>query len=135
MPALPPTLMWVGSAILEIHIPGAESLKDKRMVVRSLRDRIRRRFGVSCAEVSQQELHQRARLGLAFVSPARKEVESTFEAVEGFVASSGDAELTGWAAEIESIDADGILRISQSIPINDLPWRNDEEDETDGESR
>lgn len=127
--------MWVGSAILEIHIPGAESLKDKRMVVRSLRDRVRRRFGVSCAEVSLNDLHQRARLGLAFVSSSRREVESTFESVEGFVASSGDAELTGWVAEIETIDADGILRISQSTPIDDLPWRGDEEDETDSESR
>lgn len=127
--------MWVGSAVLEIHIPGAESLKDKRMVVRSLRDRLRRRFGVSCAEVSLQDVHQRARFGLAFVSSSRREVESTFEAVEGFVVSSGNAELTGWSAEVESIDADGILRISQSAPIDDLPWRDDEEDETDSTGR
>lgn len=129
--------MWVGSAIVEIHIPSAQSLKDKRMVVRSLRDRLRQRFGISCAEVAKQDLHQIARLGLAFVSGRRTEVESAFEAAEAFVAGSGMAEVTGWVAEIESIDASGILRISQSTPITDLPWKDeeDEEDETDATGR
>lgn len=122
--------MWVGSAIIELQIASAQSLKDKRMVVRSLRDRLRQRFGVSCAEAAMQDIHQTARLGIAFVNSRRSEVESTFESVERFVAESGLAEVSGWAAEIESIDAEGILRISQSNPITDLPWK-DDEDETD----
>lgn len=122
--------MWVGSAIVELHIESAESLKDKRMVVRSLRDRVRRKFGMSCAEVAMQDLHQRARLGLAYVSSSRREVESAFEAVESFIAAAGLAEVTGWMAEIESIDADAVLRISRNISNEDLPWRIDEEDET-----
>lgn len=78
-----------------------------------------------------QDLHQLARLGVAFVSSKRAEVESTFEAVESFIDGSGAAELTGWTTEIEAIDAAGVLRISQSGSIADLPWRgDDEEDET-----
>lgn len=125
--------MWVGSAIIELHIPGAQSLKDKRMVVRSIRDRLRRRYGLACAEVAMQDVHQTARLGVAYVSSRRAEVESTFETAERFVAESGAAEVSGWAAEIEFVDASAILRISQSTPITDLPWKDDEdeEDETD----
>jgi uncharacterized protein YlxP (DUF503 family) len=45
---------------LDIHIPHAHSLKDKRMILRSLKDRLRAKFNVSVAEVDHQDLWQRA---------------------------------------------------------------------------
>ena len=52
---------------LDIHIPHAHSLKDKRMVVRSVKDRLRSKFNVAVAEVDHQELWQRAQLSVVGV--------------------------------------------------------------------
>jgi uncharacterized protein YlxP (DUF503 family) len=60
--------MFVGVLRLEFHLPRARSLKDKRQIVRSFRDRLRANLGVSVAEVEAQDLHQRAVFGVATVS-------------------------------------------------------------------
>ena len=60
--------MFVGVATFELHIPHALSLKDKRSVVRSLRDRLRSKFEISVAEVDHHDVWQRATLALACVS-------------------------------------------------------------------
>jgi len=52
---------------LDIHIPHAHSLKDKRMVVRSLKDRLRAKFNVAVSEVDHQELWQRSQLSVVTV--------------------------------------------------------------------
>lgn len=54
---------------LDVHIPHAQSLKDKRMVVRRLKDRLRSKFNVAVSEVEHQELWQRARLSVVTVAP------------------------------------------------------------------
>lgn len=60
--------MFVGVLRLSFHLPGARSLKDKRQVVRSFRDKVRARLDVSIAEVEHMDLHQRATFGVAVVS-------------------------------------------------------------------
>jgi len=52
---------------LDIHIPHAQSLKDKRMVVRSLKDRLRAKFNVSVSEVDHQDLWQRSQVSVVTV--------------------------------------------------------------------
>jgi uncharacterized protein len=52
---------------LDIHIPHAQSLKDKRMVVRSLKDKLRSKFNVAVAEVDHQDLWQRTQLSVVTV--------------------------------------------------------------------
>ena len=52
---------------LDIHIPHAHSLKDKRMIVRSLKDRLRAKFNVSVSEVDHQELWQRSQVSVVTV--------------------------------------------------------------------
>jgi len=54
---------------LDIHIPHAQSLKDKRMVVRSVKDKLRSKFNVAVAEVEHQELWQRSQLSVVTVGP------------------------------------------------------------------
>jgi hypothetical protein len=56
--------MVVGVAALELYIPGCASLKEKRQVLRSLKDRLRRRFNVAVCEVEHQDLWQRATLAV-----------------------------------------------------------------------
>ena len=52
---------------LDIHIPHAQSLKDKRMVIQRLRDRLRSKFNVSVSEVDHQELWQRSQVSVIIV--------------------------------------------------------------------
>ena len=56
--------MVVGLLALEIHLPDAHSLKDKRQVVRKLKERLRARFNVAVAELDHQDLWQRATVGV-----------------------------------------------------------------------
>lgn len=99
--------MYVGVAAFELQIEGAESLKDKRMVVRSVRDRILSRFDVSIAEVALQDVHQRARMGIATVSSDPKLIESLMQKIESFVEGEVDARLLGWSAEVMQFEDTG----------------------------
>ena len=56
--------MPVGLLTLEIHISEAQSLKDKRHVLRSLKDRLRAHFNVAVSELDHQEVWQRSRVGV-----------------------------------------------------------------------
>ena len=67
--------MVVGLLSVELHIGGARSLKEKRFVLRGLKDRLRGSFNVSVAEVEFQDLWQRA--GLAVVAVAARARRST----------------------------------------------------------
>lgn len=73
--------MTIGSLMLEIFIPGAQSLKDKRRVVRSLKDRLRNRFNVAISEIDHQDTHQRATLGIVSIANGRLQIEQLFETV------------------------------------------------------
>ena len=73
--------MVVGCLHVEFHVPDSHSLKDRRSVVKSLKERIRSRFGVAVAEVSETEHWQRAALGVAAVSGQRAEVERLLQEI------------------------------------------------------
>jgi uncharacterized protein YlxP (DUF503 family) len=60
--------MPIAYCVLDIYIPYAQSLKDKRMILRKAQDRLRARTNFSIAEVDHQELWQRARLAAVTVS-------------------------------------------------------------------
>ena len=60
--------MDVGLCTVELFMAGSQSLKDKRQVLRSLKDRLRGKFNLSIAEVDGQDLWQRAVLGMACVA-------------------------------------------------------------------
>lgn len=57
--------LFVAVATIELHLPGARSLKDKRHDVRSLVERLRSRLAVLVVEADHQDLHQRAGLAIA----------------------------------------------------------------------
>ena len=92
--------MIVAVALLDLYIEYAQSLKEKRMVVKSLRDRLRHRFEISAAEVGLQVVHQRAQLGLSFVTASRPVAEGLLEKIQDFVESNTDAVVSGWTSEL-----------------------------------
>ncbi len=73
--------MPIGLLTLEIHLPDAHSLKDKRQVIRSLKDRLRTRFNVAVAELDHQELWQRAVVGVVSLSGDAKHLEQSLQAI------------------------------------------------------
>ena len=73
--------MPVGVMTLEIRIPYAHSLKEKRAVLRKLRDRLRSRFNLAVAELDHQETWQRATLGVVSISSSRRNLEQVMERV------------------------------------------------------
>src|SRR5947208_5322184 len=97
--------MIVAVALFELHIEFAQSLKEKRMVVKSLRDKLRHRFEVSAAEVGLQDVHQRAQMGVSFVTASRTMAESLLEKIQTFVEDHTDAVVTGCTTEILEFDA------------------------------
>jgi uncharacterized protein YlxP (DUF503 family) len=73
--------MPIGLLTLEIHIEDAQSLKDKRQVLRSLKDRLRAHFNVAVAELAHQELWQRARVGVVTISGDARHLEESLGAI------------------------------------------------------
>jgi len=70
----------VGLLTIELHIPHARSLKDKRMVLRSLKDRLKK-FNAAVAEVEHQDLWQRATLGIVTIGDSTETVDRALAAV------------------------------------------------------
>ena len=78
---------------VDIRIPQARSLKDKRQVIVSLLERARSRYEVSAAEGAAQDTHQRAVLGFALVASAADHAEEVMDMVEGLVWSRPEVEV------------------------------------------
>ncbi len=77
--------MRVGILHADLMIAGARSLKEKRRVLRSLKDRLASRFNVSVSEVGSQDLWQRAELGVACVSLDAPGADAHLQSVEQFI--------------------------------------------------
>ncbi len=72
--------MPIGLLTLEIHIPDAQSLKDKRQVLRSLKDRLRHHHNVAVAELDHHDLWQRSVVGVVTLSNHQKHLEQELQA-------------------------------------------------------
>jgi len=89
--------MPIAFLTLELRIEGAQSLKDKRQVLRSLKDKLRNGFNVAVAELDASDLWQRATIGVVSVSNSQDYLQGLMQNVEreaGRIASSTGAEIT-----------------------------------------
>src|SRR3981189_175354 len=77
----PEPLMPVGLLTLELHIPDAQSLKDKRQVLRSLKDKLRRDFNVAVAELEHHDTWQRSVVGIVTISNEEKHLREVLQKV------------------------------------------------------
>ncbi|HLB24931.1 MAG TPA: DUF503 domain-containing protein [Nitrospirota bacterium] len=92
--------MFVGILTVELHVFDSGSLKSKRSVVKGMKDRIRSRFNVSVAEVDNQDLWQRATLGVACVSGDKSHAVDVLNKVMDLVRSNTSAELIDYSIEV-----------------------------------
>jgi uncharacterized protein len=89
----------IGVLTLEIYVEESHSLKEKRHVVKSLKDRLRDRFNVSVAEIDHLDSWQASVLAVVTVSNDRVRAEQVLQAVEGFAAGILGGALTGTGRE------------------------------------
>ncbi len=92
--------MIIGVLTLQLHLGEANSLKDKRRILKSLIARIKNRFNVSVAEVGQQELWQCSTLGISMVSCEQAHVHKVLAAVVNFVEAQGSVLITNFQTDL-----------------------------------
>ena len=95
--------IYVGIAKLEVHIPEARSLKQKRSSTRKLVDRIRTRHQVLVIESDRQDLYQRAGFAISALSTDPVDVESRLRRVENTVHETWSGNVLDWDVEIIQI--------------------------------
>jgi len=87
-------MMFAALCRMELYLlEEPDSLKRKRQIVKSLKERIRNRFGASTAEVDELDKWQRSSLGVAFVSGDRANAEQVLSKIMNFVESDGSVEI------------------------------------------
>ncbi len=92
--------MFIAIVQAELLVRGARSLKDKRSVVKGLIERARHRFHASVAEVGDNDLLQRARIGAAFVSGDRTLVRAEADRLLEYFRGCPDAEVIDSRVEV-----------------------------------
>lgn len=97
-------IVIVGACRVVLHLPGAHSLKDKRHVVKSVIARVHNQFNVAAAEIEDQELWQKAVLGIAVVSNDSQHANEVLSTVVKFIANANqDAEMTDYEIDIAPV--------------------------------
>jgi uncharacterized protein YlxP (DUF503 family) len=89
--------MPIALLTLELRIEGAHSLKDKRQILLSMKDKLRNKFNVAVAELDATDLWQRATIGVVSISGSQDYLQGLMQNVEreaGRIASSSGAEIT-----------------------------------------
>jgi uncharacterized protein YlxP (DUF503 family) len=81
---------------VELHMPAARSLKDKRRIVKSLKDKIFTRYRVSIAEIDGHDLRQSATLGIAAVAPTAEHLGDLMSSVRSIIDQRPDLIVTLW---------------------------------------
>lgn len=125
-----------------MRLPGSHSLKEKRRIVRSYKERLASRIPVSVAEVGELELHQLAILGVCTVSNEARRCDEVLAACVKLARQVPDAQLSDVATEIVPFGAGGSgirggieqlaresawgspVADSPSGDFSDLPWGN-----------
>jgi len=75
----------VALGLVELHLPDVGSLKDKRRVLKGLKEKVRARFEVSVAEVDHQDVWQRATLAVAYVSADARHANTVISKAMDFI--------------------------------------------------
>jgi uncharacterized protein len=91
--------MVLAYAVFDLHLPGCRGLKEKRMIVRSLKSRLRNEFEVSAAETGSQDLLERAELAVAVVGPDQAPLDALLQKILTFVEQNLDGELLNYRSE------------------------------------
>jgi hypothetical protein len=90
----------VAVGTVELHLPDVDSLKGKRHILKGLKERVRRRFEVSVAEVNHQDTWQRATLAVAYVSPDSRHANEVVSKALDFIEANVEGHVIDEQIEI-----------------------------------
>ncbi|MCJ7856380.1 DUF503 domain-containing protein [Lachnospiraceae bacterium NSJ-143] len=92
--------MIIGTCIVYLEAPWVESLKEKRMVVKSIIDKSKHKFNISIAEVENQDMHKSIAVGFACVTNEVSHANSIIDNVINFIGKNTDADILDTVIEI-----------------------------------
>lgn len=92
--------MVTGIVKVKIHVPWVHSLKEKRMIVKSICSRVRNKFNVSVAEVEDQDMHQSIVLGFACVTTDNAHADRIIDTVLEFMENNMEGEIINIEREL-----------------------------------
>ena len=92
--------MNIAAMTFRLHAPWVRSLKEKRMIVKSLTSRLQNRFHVSAAEIGEQDTHRIIVIAVAAVVPHNSIADSLMEEISRFVEENCEAEILEEIREI-----------------------------------
>ena len=92
--------MRIATMTFRLRAPWVHSLKEKRMIVKSLVAKLRNRYNVSAAEIDEQDAHQIIVIGVAAIVPHNAFADSLMEDISLFVEENTDAEIIDEEREI-----------------------------------
>jgi len=92
--------MKIATITFRLHAPWVHSLKEKRMIVKSLIAKLQNKFHVSVAEIAEQDVHQIIVIGVAAIVPHNAQADSLMEDISRFVEENTEAEVVDEEWEI-----------------------------------
>ena len=92
--------MRIAVMTFRLHAPWVHSLKEKRMIVKSLVAKLQNKFSVSAAEIDEQDVHQIIVIGAAAIVPHNAMADSLMDEISLFVEENCEAEILEEAREI-----------------------------------
>lgn len=92
--------MLIAAITFRLHAPWVHSLKEKRMIVKSIISQLQNRFHVSAAEINEQDVYQIIVIGVAAIVPHNAMADSMMDEISSFVEASTEAEILEETREI-----------------------------------
>lgn len=92
--------MIIATITFKLHAPWVHSLKEKRMIVKSLVAKLQNKFHVSAAEIDEQDTHQIIVIGVAAIVPHNAMADSLMDEISEFVETNSEAEIMDEIREI-----------------------------------
>ena len=92
--------MKIASMTFRLHAPWVHSLKEKRMIVKSLVAKLQNKFHVSAAEIDEQDVHQIIVIGVASIVPHKAMADSLMDEISEFVESNTEAQIVEETREV-----------------------------------
>ena len=77
--------MIVGIMVLDLHSNSTHSLKEKRQIVSSMKEKLKNKFNISLVESDHQDLWQKIQIAIAMVANSKTIVEKAFDQIENFI--------------------------------------------------
>ena len=90
----------IALGLVELHLPDAASLKDKRHVLKGLKQKVRAKFEVAVAEVDHQDVWQRATLAVAYVSADARHANTVVSKALDFIEDNVEGQVLDTSVEI-----------------------------------